>query len=49
MNGQTAVTMKNGPVLFVLERLTPDFRLDAFDCSIAEYNEYLTQEAQRIL
>jgi hypothetical protein len=48
VNKQTVVTIKNGPDLFVLERLVPAFRLDVFDCSIAEYNEYLTQEAQRV-
>jgi hypothetical protein len=47
VNKQTTVTIKNGPDLFVLERLVPTFSLDVFDCSIAEYNEYLTQEAQR--
>jgi hypothetical protein len=47
VNKQTAVTIKNGPDLFVLERLASAFNLAAFDCSIAEYNEYLTQEAQK--
>jgi ribosomal protein S18 acetylase RimI-like enzyme len=47
VNRQTAVTIKNGPALFILERLAQTFDLVAFDCSIAEYNEYLSREAQR--
>jgi hypothetical protein len=47
VNKQTAVTIKTGPALFILERFAPSFDFDAFDCSIAEYNEYLSREAQR--
>jgi hypothetical protein len=41
------VDIKNGPSLFILERLSPSDNLDLFDCSIREYNEYLIQEAQK--
>jgi hypothetical protein len=47
VNKQPAISIKNGPVLFVLKRLAPPFNPAPFDCSIAEYNEYLTQEAQK--
>jgi ribosomal protein S18 acetylase RimI-like enzyme len=33
--------------LFLLEQLTPKVRLDNFSCPIAEYNEYLLNEAVR--
>jgi hypothetical protein len=39
--------IKNGPSIFLLGRLSSSDELKVLDCSIAEYNEYLTQEAQR--
>ena len=32
---------------FKLERITPDAILDGFDCSVAEYNDYLTGSSIR--
>jgi ribosomal protein S18 acetylase RimI-like enzyme len=42
-----AVDQKNGPALFVLSRLAAPVKPAEFKCPIAEYNEYLTQEAWR--
>jgi hypothetical protein len=44
---RAAVDIKNGPSLFILERLSPSDILAPFDCSIREYNDYLIQEAQK--
>jgi hypothetical protein len=41
------VDIKNGPLLFVLERLAQSASFKTFDCAIAEYNDYLIQEAQK--
>jgi ribosomal protein S18 acetylase RimI-like enzyme len=40
-----AVTIKNGHSLFKLYRLKASPELEAFDCSIQEYNDYLSKEA----
>jgi hypothetical protein len=42
-----AVTMKNGPAVFALRRLIQAEGLRSFDCSIPEYNEYLSQTAPK--
>lgn len=47
MNRRTAVSIKNGPSFFRLNRLTSAVDLKPFDCAIPEYNEYLTKEASR--
>jgi hypothetical protein len=39
--------MKNGPSVFALRRLTQTEELRSFDCSIPEYNEYLSQNAPK--
>jgi ribosomal protein S18 acetylase RimI-like enzyme len=40
-----AVTIKNGHSLFELRRLTLSTECNTFDCSIQEYDDYLTKEA----
>jgi hypothetical protein len=47
LSKRRAVTIGNGPSLFALHRLTPVEELKTFDCSIQEYNEYLSKEAPR--
>ena len=47
MSKRIAVDRKNGPDLFVLSRLSAPVKAGEFKCPIAEYNEYLTQEAWR--
>jgi ribosomal protein S18 acetylase RimI-like enzyme len=39
------VDTKNGPSLFLLERLSSVDKLETFECSILEYSEYLIKEA----
>jgi ribosomal protein S18 acetylase RimI-like enzyme len=39
------IDIKNGPSLFLLERITSSDELITFECSILEYSEYLTKEA----
>jgi hypothetical protein len=41
------VDHNNGSSLFVLSRLSTPVKTGAFECSIAEYNEYLIHEAWR--
>ena len=47
MNKRITVDHKNGYSLFVLSRLAAPVKADEFECSIPEYNEYLTHEAWR--
>ena len=47
MNSRKAVTLENGKSLFDLEILASDRLISVFDCPVAEYNDYLTQEALR--
>jgi ribosomal protein S18 acetylase RimI-like enzyme len=41
------ITAENGDRYFDFEPLRPDIPVNRFDCSIGEYNEYLTREALR--
>jgi hypothetical protein len=45
VNKRTAVAIKNGPTLFVLERITSAAERNNFSCSIPEYDEYLKNES----
>jgi hypothetical protein len=47
MSSRTGVTFKNGDRWFYLEQLTQDRTLKEFSCSIAEYNDYLKNDALR--
>jgi len=47
MKSPVKITPQNVDKFFYLEQLTPDAVLDSFSCSIAEYNEYLYNDALR--
>jgi ribosomal protein S18 acetylase RimI-like enzyme len=47
VNKRITVDHTNGHSLFVLSRLSAPVKTGEFECSIAEYDEYLTQEAWR--
>jgi ribosomal protein S18 acetylase RimI-like enzyme len=47
MISRTAVNYRNGNSLFCLEQLSSNILLDDFSCSIAEYNNYLHEDATR--
>jgi hypothetical protein len=42
-----AINGESGPVLFALDRLVSPVGLDTFSCQIAEYSDWLAQEALR--
>ena len=47
MSSRIAVGRQNGGTLFFFEKLSPDTALDTFLCPIAEYNDYLFEDALR--
>jgi ribosomal protein S18 acetylase RimI-like enzyme len=47
MSSRIAVGRQNGGSLFYFEQLSPDTKLDTFSCLIAEYNDYLFEDALR--
>jgi GNAT superfamily N-acetyltransferase len=47
MSSRIAVGRQNGGYLFYFEQLSPDAASDAFSCLIAEYNDYLFEDALR--
>jgi len=47
MSAPVTVSHKNGNTLFYFEQLSSGTSLDSFSCKIAEYNEYLNEDALR--
>jgi hypothetical protein len=47
MSARLSVDEKNGPLLFSSDRLVTSVGLEAFVCSIPEYNEWLVRDAVR--
>ena len=47
MSSRIVVNYKNGNTLFYIEQLSADTLLDGFSCHIAEYNDYLFEDALR--
>ncbi|MDR1838423.1 MAG: hypothetical protein LBQ93_02395 [Treponema sp.] len=47
MSPRIAIDYQNGNTLFYFEQLSSDTRLDGFSCLIAEYNDYLFEDALR--
>jgi GNAT superfamily N-acetyltransferase len=47
MRSHIAVNLKNGASFFYLEQLSLNTSLDGFLCSVAEYNDYLFEDALR--
>jgi len=41
------INLQNGDKIFYFEQLSPDTPLSSFSCSIAEYNNYLFEDALR--
>jgi len=47
MRPPVAINLKNGDRYFYLEQLAPDAMPDGFSCAIAEYDDYLFNDAMR--
>ena len=47
MSSRVLVNYRNGNILFFIEQLTENTLLDSFSCRIAEYNNYLLNDALR--
>jgi predicted GNAT family N-acyltransferase len=47
MSPRVIVGRQNGSPFFYFEQLSPDTALDTFSCLIAEYNDYLFEDALR--
>ena len=47
MSSRVAVNYRNGNTLFCIEQLSADTLLYGFSCRIAEYNDYLFEDALR--
>ena len=47
MSSRIAINLRNGDTLFYLEQLAEETPLSNFSCSIAEYNDYLTEDSLR--
>ena len=47
MSCPLAVSHRNGNILFYFEQLSSNVSLDGFSCLIAEYNNYLFEDALR--
>jgi ribosomal protein S18 acetylase RimI-like enzyme len=44
---RTTISLKNVDTYFYLEQLSLNIPLDSFSCAIAEYNDYLSEDALR--
>ena len=49
MSNLIQITSKNVGDFFYLEKFNPEKRLDSFECTIPEYNDYLFHDANRSL
>jgi hypothetical protein len=49
MNTRVGISSANASNYFYLEPLTPEKEMPNFNCSVAEYNEYLFEDAPRSL
>jgi len=47
MSPRISISHKNGSTLFYFEQLQPSVPLDSFSCFVAEYNDYLFEDALR--
>ena len=47
MSSRIVVGRQNGSPFFYFEQLSPNIPLDTFSCLIAEYNDYLFEDALR--